>query len=91
MSIQELITCGRQWAQDYRAVPNARYLSWEHCYKVFAPHIGKSPTDKDADFLALHLGFYLASWGMYRASSFLFYTVRHLNNIDIEISKTERN
>ena len=73
MNIQEIITCGRQWAQDSRAVPNARYLSWEHCYNVFAPYIGKAPTNKDADYLALHLGFYLASWGMYRASSFLFY------------------
>lgn len=73
MSIQQIIDCGRRWAQDFRAVENARYLSWEHSYKVFAPHVGKPPTDETADYLALHLGFYLASWGMYRASSFLFY------------------
>jgi hypothetical protein len=71
--IHSLIQAGKQWANDSRSVANARYLSWEHCYKTFAPHIGKPPTDEEADYLALHLGFYLASWGMYRASSFLFY------------------
>lgn len=45
--------------------PNHRYLSWEHCYKFFA-------TDpQDYDLASLHLAFYLASWGMYRGSSFL--------------------
>ena len=31
----------------------------------------KCQTTPDKDLLALHLGFYLASWGMYRGSSFL--------------------
>ena len=40
-----------------------RYNSWEHCYEAFQKdHL-------DTDTLALHLGFYLASWGMYRGSS----------------------
>jgi hypothetical protein len=44
---------------------NHRLRSWEHCYKFFQsnPH--------DIDISCLHLGFYLASWGMYRGSSFL--------------------
>ncbi len=45
--------------------PHSRYLSWEHCYRVFRD------VPDDADYAALHLGFYLASWGMYRGSSFL--------------------
>ena len=30
--------------------------------------------EKIVDYLALHLGFYLASWGMYRGSSFFVAT-----------------
>ncbi len=40
-----------------------RYNSWNHCYKAF----GNITLSNDN--LALNLGFYLASWGMYRGSS----------------------
>jgi len=50
---------------------NARYLSWEHCYKQFGLLKYKELTEQEVDFLSLHLAFYLASWGMYRGSSFL--------------------
>lgn len=46
---------------------NHRYLSWEHCYFAFGNN------NADNDFLALHLAFYLASWGMYRGSSGLLW------------------
>src|SRR5262245_41940290 len=47
-----------------------RYLSWEHCYRFFRARTPEALlSDKDA--AALQLGFYLASWGMYRGSSFL--------------------
>ncbi|WP_261529502.1 hypothetical protein [Campylobacter lari] len=46
---------------------NHRYLSWEHCYKYF--YIYRK--DVDYDYASLMLSFYLASWGMYRGSSFL--------------------
>ncbi|MBR2590747.1 MAG: hypothetical protein IKE65_07475 [Clostridia bacterium] len=52
-----------------RSESNGRYLSWEHCYKVF--HDARSASRVDYDLLSLHLAFYLASWGMYRGSSFL--------------------
>jgi hypothetical protein len=39
-----------------------RYNSWNHCYNAFAEL-------KEEKLLSLHLGFYLASWGMYRGSS----------------------
>lgn len=48
---------------------NSRYLSWEHCYTAFADC--NELTEPKIDFLCLHLAFYLASWGMYRGSSFL--------------------
>ena len=47
-----------------------RYRSWEHCYSHFQNHLTLT-RDSDVDTAALHLGFYLASWGMYRGSSFL--------------------
>jgi hypothetical protein len=54
-----------------------RYRSWEHCYRYFhGSTIGTIQLDQD--HAALQLGFYLASWGMYRGSSFLLqhaYTV----------------
>jgi hypothetical protein len=60
-----------------------RYRSWEHCFQYF-----RSSTPQaiaiDRDHAALQLGFYLASWGMYRGSSFLLqhaYTA-HLSAID---------
>ncbi|MBB5219881.1 hypothetical protein HNP77_002270 [Treponema rectale] len=49
---------------------NARYKSWEHCYKIFEDKQGKNDSDT-IDLLSLNLAFYLASWGMYRGSSFL--------------------
>lgn len=42
-----------------------RYDSWKHCYNTF------SNVYQDDDILALYLGFYLASWGMYRGSAAL--------------------
>ena len=47
-----------------------RCRSWEHCYQYFR---SKPPQEllKDKTHAALQLGFYLASWGMYRGSGFL--------------------
>ena len=42
-----------------------RFHSWFHCYRAF----GRPAIDDDV--LSLHLAFFLASWGMYRGSSFL--------------------
>lgn len=49
---------------------NQRYKSWEHCYSFFRKHAFLSG-EEAIDLAALHLGFYLASWGMYRGSGFL--------------------
>lgn len=48
---------------------NGRFHSWEHCYKCF--HDARTGSFHDDDYLSLQLAFYLASWGMYRGSSFL--------------------
>lgn len=47
-----------------------RYASFDYCYSNFHPsnrHLRSIDLDRDA----LELGFYLASWGMLRGSSFL--------------------
>jgi hypothetical protein len=50
--------------------PHDRDRSWELCYKYF--HSAEPATvKKDRTQAALQIGFYLASWGMYRGSSFL--------------------
>lgn len=54
--------------------PRSRYKSWEYCHSVFLELHKKDYKDlseNDFDYLALNLAFFLASWGMYRGSSFL--------------------
>jgi hypothetical protein len=48
--------------------PDDRYTSFDYCYKYF-----KTTKDltNDIEKSCLTLGFYLASWGMFRGSSFL--------------------
>jgi hypothetical protein len=50
--------------------PFGRYRSWWYCYSAFSKAF-RHPEKADRDYLALSLAFYLASWGMYRGSSFL--------------------
>ena len=52
---------------EYQDDNHHRYMSWEHCYGYFK----RDAIDIDIDKACLHLAFYLASWGMYRGSSFL--------------------
>ncbi len=64
-----------------------RGMSWEHCYLYFKNYKNIN-TNEQLDHASLHLGFFMASWGMLRGSSFLlqkdyrFYTsiVEHLIN-----------
>lgn len=67
--IDELINAAQTFYDDARANENGRSRSWEHCYRVFRD--ARTDPSPDYDFLSLHLAFYLASWGMYRGSSFL--------------------
>lgn len=49
---------------------NGRYQSWNLCYDYFQK-LFQNNQSKDEEYAALMLGFFLASWGMYRGSSFL--------------------
>lgn len=48
-----------------------RGKSWEHCYAFFRNYKKFQSNKELLDRAALHLGFFLASWGMLRGSSFL--------------------
>ena len=61
-----------EFFEAWKTDDNSRYYSWEHCYNFF--HNNKTEILTDCKLLntaSLHLAFYLASWGMYRGSSFL--------------------
>lgn len=70
-----------------------RQNSWIYCHQTFATAFDKSaPSAAERDFLALHLAFYLASWGMLRGSSPLLqfsYKV-HLEAIDTLLDQKYR-
>ena len=68
-AIDELIDAAQTFYEDARRDENGRSRSWEHCYRVFRD--ARTDPSPDRDYLSLHLAFYLASWGMYRGSSFL--------------------
>lgn len=69
-AIDELISAAQTFYDDARANENGRSRSWEHCYRVFRD--ARTDPSPDYDYLSLHLAFYLASWGMYRGSCFIF-------------------
>jgi hypothetical protein len=74
MKIKPIIRSYHLPVKEYQ---HHRYRSWEHCYNYFR-ELAPNKIGQDLDHAALQLGFYLASWGMYRGSSFLLqhaYTV----------------
>ena len=68
-TIDLVIKAVDSYMNQIKPVPNDRLRSWEHCYKAF--HDARGNKTADYDYLSLMLAFYLASWGMYRGSSFL--------------------
>ena len=73
-----------QFIKDECNSADGRYKSWEFCYLFFQKNFDK----QDWDQAALMLAFYLASWGMYRGSSFLLqytYTI-HIQALKIIFS-----
>ena len=68
-TVDLIIEAATSFYNESKEDANGRYRSWEHCYKQF--HDARNNPNVDCDYLSLHLAFYLASWGMYRGSSFL--------------------
>lgn len=67
--IQEILYSAVEFHNENLEEKNSRYNSWQYCYSAFFK--ARENGNVDVDYLSLHLGFYLASWGMYRGSSFL--------------------
>ena len=71
-TIDQVIDAINEFRKELHDDPEGRFHSWEHCYKRFhEARIERDNNTVDYDNLCLHLAFYLASWGMYRGSSFL--------------------
>lgn len=75
--------------------PDERYASFDFCYNYFYSfykenRLSDLANEKNLQASCLQIGFYLASWGMMRGSSFLLEkSVRNYKNLIIEISKME--
>lgn len=76
--------------------PDERYASFDYCYNYFYSFykqnkISDIASESNLQTSCLHLGFYLASWGMMRASSFLLEkSSRHLVPLVCEIAKMDK-
>lgn len=68
-TLDHIIDASKRFYNELKDDFNARYRSWEHCYWNF--YHARRNRNADVDYLSLQLAFYLASWGMYRGSSFL--------------------
>lgn len=75
--------------------PDERYASFDYCYNYFYSFYKRNKLheladEKNLQTCCLQLGFYLASWGMMRGSSFLLEkSVRNYKNLVILISKMD--
>lgn len=74
--------------------PKERYSSFDYCFNYFQSFKNKNEiaNDKNLEKSSLHLGFYLASWGMLRGSSFLLEkSIAYLKDIIIFIANFDKN
>ncbi len=73
--------------------PDERYSSFDYCYNYFYSFykegkLSELVNEKNLQTSCLQIGFYLASWGMMRGSSFLLEkSVRNYKNLIVAISK----
>jgi len=82
----ELTDNVEKFYKSIHLIRDHRYKSWEHCYNFFKKVRHEKLDEEKLDLAQLHLSFYLASWGMYRGSSFILqkdYTI--FKEIVIEI------
>jgi len=68
-----------------QAAPNHRYASFDYCFNYFQGFRSKSEiaAPQNMENSCMQLGAYLASWGMFRASSFLLQkkSMRHFQSV----------
>lgn len=74
--------------------PYHRYSSFDYCYNYF---LNTNDLAEDMEKSCLELSFYLASWGMFRGSSFLLQksakhfqkTIEYINSLDRKVWKID--
>jgi hypothetical protein len=74
--------------------PEHRYSSFDYCYNYFYT---KDDLTNDMEKSCFELAFYLASWGMFRGSSFLLQksakyfvkTIEYINSLEEELWKID--
>ncbi len=82
--LQKVIDNGKAFYNSIEGMPHHRYLSWEHCHKVFLEK-HKKDCEHTIDHLCLHLAWYLASWGMLRGKAFLLQKDYKIHKTIVEI------
>lgn len=80
--------------QEFQKIsfPDHRYSSFDYCYNYFFK-IDSQQVNSDIEKACAFLGFYLASWGMFRGSSFLLQksykyfipVVKYISEIELSI------
>ncbi len=82
--------------KNFGRLPDERYSIFDYCFNYFQSFFENNMTNeiaspKNIQNSCLHLGFYLASWGMYRGSSFLLQkSVKYLEELIIAISVLDK-
>jgi hypothetical protein len=76
--------------------PTARYTSFDYCFNHFQSHhdlgFAELASASGMELSCLHLGFYLASWGMLRGSSVLLRrSIKHFTPVIEVIAAAEMN
>ncbi|MFA7446131.1 MAG: hypothetical protein WCY89_09305 [Flavobacteriaceae bacterium] len=75
---------------SFEVEPENREASFDYCYNYFYVNRGESLLGNNLEKSCLVLGFYLASWGMLRGSSFLLgKSVKYFEETIKIISKTD--
>ena len=69
-TLQHFDSIMQQIAADFNADPHHRLRSWDHAHEYWQIYVADEVPN--SDHAALNLAFYLASFGMYRASGDLF-------------------
>lgn len=78
-----------------KRTPHSRYTSYDYCFNYYQSFLNSDrikalSSEKNLKLSCLHLGFYLASWGMYRGSGWLLQTsLKIFEPLIKEISKLE--
>lgn len=75
MGESEILRCVEKFFRLQEEDPHHSNKSWEHCYLFFQKYakMGESEQGALLETACLHLGFFLASWGMYRGSTFVIW------------------